>query len=151
MKKYLTYIIVGFIIFLLFSILVAFFVTKDKEEQNLQGIDSSFVMARIKEKVLKSGVWREFTENDKITLAFSSESDNVAFVRNYLRDNKIAIFYIYGGPFDSKMEGNYIICTGFDEEGMANIYYPQDNYAKEYKYSFEGLIEFSHKVLTFEM
>ena len=49
------------------------------------------------------------------------------------------------------MKGNYIICTGFNEDGKAKILYPDDNFSEEWKYSFEGLIEFSTKVMLFDM
>lgn len=148
MKKYLVYFGVGFGIFLIFSIILGFTLgNKDKSEEVYNEVE----IAERVEKVLRSKEWKEITENDKITLAFSSETETVSFIKNYLKDNKMAIFYVFGGPFDAKMEGNYIICTGFNEKGMAKLYYSNDDYSKEYEYSFEGLLEFSHKVLTFEM
>ena len=103
------------------------------------------------EKAISQGKWHDITEDDKITLALTAETSIISTVKSYLKDNKIAIFFVYGGPFDAKMQGNYIICTGFNEDGKAKILYPDDNFAEEWIYSFEGLIEFSTKVMLFEM
>ena len=81
----------------------------------------------------------------------TAETSIITKVKDYLKDNKIAIFFVYGGPFDSKLNGNYIICTGFNEDGRANILYPDDNFTEEWQYAFEGLIEFSTKVMLFDI
>ena len=76
---------------------------------------------------------------------------NVGFSKQYLKDNKIAIFFVYGGPFDYNLKGNYIVCTGFNENGKAKVLYPDDNFGQEWTCTFEQLIEFASKVMLFEM
>jgi len=151
MKKYLTYAGLGFGVFLIISIIVFCFNKQNEDRIAQQELIAQQEATSFVEGVLKTDKWCDITENDKITLAFSSETDNISVLKNYLKDNKVAVFYVYGGPFDAKMEGNYIICTGFNDDGMAKIYYAGDNYSKEYLYSFESMIEFAHKALTFEM
>lgn len=151
MKKFFIYFGIVFGIFLLISITIFCFSMKDKEMLKEQELVEKQKIAEKVESVLNTSEWLEITENDKITLAFSSETDTVAKIKNYLKDNKMAIFYVYGGPFDAKMEGNYVICKGFNDAGMVKIYYSGDNYSKEYLYSFESMLEFAHKALTFEM
>ena len=154
MSKPLKYGIIAFIIFFVFSILVYCIssVKKNIEEENKQNVVEvgNSVIVDIDEAINK-GLWYDITEEDKITLALSAETSIISSVKNYLKDNKIAIFFVYGGPFDVKMEGNYIICTGFNEDGKAKILYPDDNFTEEWTYSFEGLIEFSNKVMLFQM
>jgi len=151
MKKYLTYFGVGFAIFLIISIIVFCVARQNEKELEEQRIIEQQEVYKAVDDILKTDKSYDISENDKITLAFSSETETVATIKNYLKDNKIAVFYVYGGPFDAKMEGNYIICTGFDNAGMTKIYYANDNYSKEYSYSFESMLEFAHKAITFDM
>ncbi|MBE5812248.1 MAG: hypothetical protein E7314_01155 [Clostridiales bacterium] len=154
MSKSLKYGIIGFAIFLTFSIIVYCVVNIKENIQEIREnelIEADTGVTIDIEKVIKEGTWHDITEEDKITLAFSSETSIISTVKNYLKDNKIAIFFVYGGPFDYNLEGNYIICTGFNEDGKAKILYPDDNFSEEWKYSFEGLIEFATKVMLFEM
>jgi hypothetical protein len=152
MSKFLKYGIITFLCFLTFSIVV-FCVSKANKEQNISNKPIEVNLGELidVEKVINSGKWHEITEEDKITLALSSETNIISEVKTYLKNNKIAIFFVYGGPFDYGLKGNYIICTGFNDEGKVKILYPDDNYATEWIYSFEGLIEFSYKVMLFEM
>lgn len=153
MNKAIKYGIITFSVFFIISIIVYCVATVkenvENEKKAFLEIDPG-VTIDIK-KVVNEGTWHEITEEDKITLAFSSETSIISTVKQYLKDNKIAIFFVYGGPFDYSMKGNYIICTGFNEDGKAKILYPDDNFEKEWKYSFEGLIEFSTKVMLFDM
>lgn len=152
MNKSLKIGIIAFGIFFAFSIIVYCVVNiKDNIEQrnNIQHANSGVTIDI--EKVVKEGKWHNITEEDKITLALSAETSIVSTVKQYLKDNKIAIFFVYGGPFDHNLKGNYIICTGFNEDGKAKILYPDDNFETEWKYSFEGLIEFATKVMLFDM
>lgn len=152
MSKTLKYGIIGFLIFLGFSIIVYSVVNiKDNiEEKNTYVEIDEGVTVNI-EKSISEGTWYEITEEDKITLAMSAETSVISTVKNYLKDNKIAIFFVYGGPFDTNLNGNYVICTGFNEDGRAKILYPDDNFEGEWRYAFEGLIEFSTKVMLFDM
>lgn len=154
MSKTLKYAIIGFLMFLGFS-MVIYFIAEIKsnieEEEKKVVVEIDEGVSLDVEKVINNGEWHEITEEDKITLALTAETEIVSKLKQYLKDNKIAIFFVYGGPFDYNMEGNYIICTGFNEDGKAKILYPDDNFEKEWKYSFEGLIEFSQKVMLFEM
>ena len=155
MNKTLKIGIICFIIFLAFSIIVYSVVNVNEniqhEKEKIKELEANAGVTIDIEKVINEGKWHTITEEDKITLAMSSETDIIKTVKNYLKDNKIAIFFVYGGPFDAKMQGNYIICTGFNEDGKAKILYPDDNFKEEWIYSFEGLIEFSNKVMLFEM
>ena len=152
MSKPLKYGIIAFVIFLTFSIIV-YCVSNIKnnieEKNNVVEVDSGVTIDL--DKVIHEEKWYDITEEDKITLAMSAETSIISTVKQYLKDNKIAIFFVYGGPFDYNLKGNYIICTGFNEDGKAKILYPDDNFEKEWRYSFEGLIEFSNKVMLFEM
>jgi len=152
MNKLLKSGIIIFSIFLISSLVVYFAVNIKEHIEQKSNIseENSGVFVDIN-KVINDGIWHDITEEDKITLALSAETNIISTVKNYLKDNKIAIFFVYGGPFDYKLEGNYIICTGFNEDGKAKILYPNDNFEKEWKYSFEGLIEFSTKVMLFDM
>lgn len=155
MSKPLKYGIIAFIIFFGLSVIV-FCIAGirnniiQEEQNNIVEVVNSGVTIDV-QKVIKEGTWHEITEEDKITLALSSETSIITTVKEYLKDNKIAIFFVYGGPFDYNLKGNYIICTGFNEDGKAKILYPDDNYTQEWKYAFEGLIEFSTKVMMFDM
>ena len=154
MNKLIKYGIIGFVIFFVFSIIVyAVSSVKQSVEENnnnaVVAVDNSVVIDV--EKAINEGTWYDITEEDKITLALSSETNIVSTVKKYLQDNKVAIFFVYGGPFDANLKGNYIICTGFNEDGKAKIIYPNDNFSKEWTYSYEGLIEFSNKVMLFDM
>ena len=153
MNKLIKYGIIGFAIFFVFSIIVyaVSSVKQNVEEKNnaVVAVDNSVVIDV--EKAINEGIWYDITEEDKITLALSSETNIVSAVKKYLQDNKVAIFFVYGGPFDTNLKGNYIICTGFNENGKSKIIYPNDNFSKEWIYSYEGLIEFSNKVMLFEM
>lgn len=152
MNKPLKYGIIAFTAFFIFSILVYVIVAiKNEIEQNnnMIEIDSSVVIDV--DKVINEGKWYDITEEDKITLAHSSETNIISNIKQYIKDNKIAIFFVYGGPFDHNLKGNYIICTGFNEDGRVKLLYPDDNFSEEWRYSFEGLIEFSNKVMLFNM
>lgn len=154
MSKPLKYGIIAFITFFAFSIVV-YCVSSIKtsvEEKKLEEaatVDTGVVVDI--DKAITQGVWYDITEEDKITLALTAETDIISRVKDYLKDNKIAIFFVYGGPFDYGLAGNYIVCTGFNEDGKAKILYPDDNFEEEWIYSFEGLIEFSTKVMLFDM
>ena len=153
MNKLIKYGIIGFAIFFVFSIIVYAVSSVKKIEEEKSNIvveDNNSVVIDV-EKAINEGTWYDITEEDKITLALSSETNIVSTVKKYLQDNKVAIFFVYGGPFDANLKGNYIICTGFNEDGKAKIIYPNDNFSKEWTYSYEGLMEFSNKVMLFDM
>jgi hypothetical protein len=124
MNKSLKIGIIAFLIFLAISVIIYSVVgikeTVSERKNNVIEVDNGITIDI--EKVIKEGTWHEITEEDKITLAFSSETSIVSTVKNYLKDNKIAIFFVYGGPFDANLKGNYIICTGFNENGKAKIF-----------------------------
>ena len=152
MSKSLKYGIIGFSIFFAISIIVYCVVNireNIEEKNNIVEIDPGVTIDV--ENLVKNGTWYEITEEDKITLALSGETSIISTVKQYLRDNKIAIFFVYGGPFDYNMKGNYIICTGFNDSGKAKVLYPDDNFSEEWRYSFEGVIEFATKVMLFDM
>lgn len=153
MNKYLKGFIIGFSAFFVFS-LVVYSVSNIKnniETKNNVNTDvDSGVLVDV-DNIIETGNWEEISEEDKITLAMGTETDIISKVKKYLADNKIAVFFVYGGPFDQDMLGNYIVCTGFNENGKAKILYPNDNFTSEWKYSFEGLIECSYKVMLFDM
>lgn len=152
MNKFLKIAIISFSIFFVMSLIVYFAAgIKNNIEVSKNVVEEVKGIAIDVEKVVNEGIWREITEEDKITLALSSETTIISEVKQYLKDNKIAIFFVYGGPFDHNLKGNYIICTGFNEDGKAKILYSDDNFQTEWKYSFEGLIEFSTKVMLFDM
>lgn len=153
MSKSLKYGIIAFLIFLSFSIIVYCIsnVKESIEVKNDKVIEVNPGVTLDIQKVINEGTWHEITEEDKITLALTSETSIVTEIKQYLKDNKIAVFFVYGGQFDYNMKGNYIICTGFNEEGKAKILYPDDNFSKEWTETFERLIEFSTKVMLFEM
>lgn len=152
MSKSLKFGIIVFSIFLAFSVIVYCIsnVKKNMEEKNsVVEVDTGVVIDL--DKAISAGKWHEITEDDKITLTLSAETSIISTVKQYLKDNKIAIFFVYGGPFDHNLKGNYIICTGFNTDGKAKVLYPDDNFEKEWTYSYEGLIEFATKVMLFEM
>ena len=153
MSKTVKYGIIAFLIFLVFSIVV-FIVAKNKENEENSKIaimnDNKGVVIDIK-SFIDEGTWFDITEEDKITLAMAAQTTITAKLKDYLKDNKIAIFFIYGGPFDSELNGNYIICTGFNENGKVKVLYPDDNFETEWTYSFEGVIEYATKVMMFDM
>ena len=155
MSKTLKVGIIGFLILFVFSIIVYSVVNLkeniQEEKDRDKAIEANAGVIIDIEKAINEGKWHTITEEDKITLAMSSETSIITTIKNYLKDNKIAIFFVYGGPFDHNLKGNYIICTGFNEDGKAKILYPDDNFSEEWKYSFEGLIEFSTKVMLFDM
>ncbi|MBQ7668738.1 MAG: hypothetical protein IJS47_05375 [Clostridia bacterium] len=152
MKKVLEIIVIAslMLFIILASVAIRLNIYNTPKEKPEEEISEEEVINIVNNTVQKKK-WITLTENDKITLAFESETDNISEVKQYLKDNKPAIFYVYGGPFDAKMEGKYIICNGFDNKGNAKIYYDTDNYQEEYKYTFEGLIEFTERVLMFEI
>lgn len=153
MSKSLKIAIIVFLIFLGLSIIVycAVNIKEGIEEKKNAILEVDPRVTIDVAKAINEGKWYEITEEDKITLALSAETSVISNVKQYLKDNKIAIFFVYGGPFDYNMDGNYIICTGFNEDGKAKVLYPNDNFEKEWKYSFEGLIEFATKVMLFDM
>jgi len=155
MSKPLKIGIIAFLVFFAFSIIVYCAVSikdniQEEKDKAIAAVADAGITIDI-EKAIEEGTWHKITEEDKITLAMSAETSIISTVKNYLKDNKIAIFFVYGGPFDYNLQGNYIICTGFNEDGKAKILYPDDNFAEEWRYSFEGLIEFSTKVMLFDM
>lgn len=153
MNKALKYGIIAFLIFLVFSIIVYSVVSvkENIEQKNNTVVEIDNSVTVNVEKAISEGKWYDITEEDRITLAMFSETDLITKVKSYLKDNKIAIFFVYGGPFDAELKGNYIICTGFNEDGRAKILYPDDNFEQEWRYAFEGVIEFAQKVMLFEM
>lgn len=154
MNKPLKLGIIAFVIFFMFSIIVYIFSINNNSKANQKDVtsiaDNNSIEVDI-DGLLGKGTWYDITEEDKITLAFAAETEIISTIKQYLQDNKIAIFFVYGGPFDHNLKGNYIICTGFNEDGKAKILYSDDNFETEWKYSFEGLIEFSSKVMLFDM
>lgn len=153
MNKALKYGIIIFLLFFISSIVVyCIFGVKESEKENNNEIIKSDVEVLVDVKrAVEQGEWFDITEEDKITLALGAETNIISEVMKYLKDNKIAVFFVYGGPFDSSLNGNYIICTGFNSDGRAKVLYPDDNFQEEWRYSFEGVIEFSQKVMLFEM
>ena len=153
MNKALKYGIIAFLIFLVFSIIVYSVVSvkENIEQKNNTVVEIDNSVTVNVQKAISEGKWYDITEEDRITLAMFSETDLITKVKSYLKDNKIAIFFVYGGPFDAELKGNYIICTGFNEDGRAKILYPDDNFEQEWRYAFEGVIEFAQKVMLFEM
>ena len=152
MNKALKYGIIIFLVFLLSSIIVYCVVNikTSVEVHNKQLEVNNGVIIDV-QKAIDNGKWYDITEEDKITLAMTAETDIITKVKEYLKANKIAIFFVYGGPFDVNLNGNYIICTGFNDNGKSKILYPDDNFTQEWTYAFEGIIEFSTKVMLFEM
>ena len=112
MNKALRYGIIAFFTFLAISIIVYCISSINKSNQIEESalVDNTEIAVAVDiEKAIGEGKWYDITEEDRITLAMGTETDIISNTIKYLKENKIAIFFVYGGPFDSKLKGNYII------------------------------------------
>lgn len=155
MKKSIVICLLSFIIFSLSCIAVSLIHKRNeliKQEQVVKEQEAYFESVdyeTIVNELLKKSEWVDVTESDKITFAMGAKTEVTNRVIKALEQNQYVICYVVGGRFDKKAAGEYIILTGFNNEGKVKVMYSGNNYVEE-NYIFERIFENVNKILLFD-